>query len=159
MSENKSSQKQENDVTLEQVKVELLETGKKAGVLAYEEVAEKLSTFEIESEQIDEFYEHLEEQGVEVIGDAEDEEAVEEEVTNTDMLRDLSVPLGIKINDPVRMYLKEIGRVDLLSADEEVNLAKRIKEGDMEASRLLADANLRLVVSIAKRYVGRAMLF
>src|SRR5699024_11219167 len=62
-------------------------------------------------------------------------------------------------NDPVRMYLKEIGRVDLLSADEEVNLAKRIKEGDMEASRLLADANLRLVVSIAKRYVGRGMLF
>src|SRR5699024_10293829 len=72
---------------------------------------------------------------------------------------DLSVPLGIKINDPVRMYLKEIGRVDLLSADAEVNLAKRIKEGDMEASRLLADANLRLAVSIAKRYVGRGMLF
>ncbi|HLR54634.1 MAG TPA: RNA polymerase sigma factor RpoD [Pseudogracilibacillus sp.] len=158
MSEEKSSQTAENQ-TLDQVKEELLEMGKKAGVLQYEEVADKLSTFEMEPEQIDEFYEHLEEQGVEVIGDAEDEEAVEEEVTNTDMLRDLSVPLGIKINDPVRMYLKEIGRVDLLSADEEVNLAKRIKEGDMEASRLLADANLRLVVSIAKRYVGRGMLF
>src|SRR5699024_9207691 len=95
----------------------------------------------------------------EVIGDAADEEAVEEEVTNTDMLRDLSVPRGIKINDPVRMYLKEIVRVDLLRADEEVNRAKRIKEGDMEARRLLEDANLRLVVSIAKRYVGRGMLF
>src|SRR5699024_6115049 len=153
------SQTVENDATLDQVKDELLEMGKKAGVLAYEEVAERLSTFEIEPEQIDEFYEHLEEQGVEVIGDAEDEEALKEEVSNEDALRDLSVPLGIKINDPVRMYLKEIGRVDLLSAEEEVNLAMRIKEGDEIASRALAEANLRLVVSIAKRYVGRGMLF
>lgn len=159
MSENKSSQTMENDLTLEQVKEELLEIGKKNGVLAYEEVADRLSTFEIEPEQIDEFYEYLEEQGVEVIGDAEDEDALKEDLTDEDNLRDLSVPLGIKINDPVRMYLKEIGRVDLLTAEEEVELAKRIKEGDEEASRALAEANLRLVVSIAKRYVGRGMLF
>lgn len=159
MSENKSSQTMENDLTLEQVKEALLETGKKNGVLAYEEVADRLSTFEIEPEQIDEFYEYLEEQGVEVIGDAEDEEALKEDITDADNLRDLSVPLGIKINDPVRMYLKEIGRVDLLTAEEEVELAKRIKAGDEVASRALAEANLRLVVSIAKRYVGRGMLF
>src|SRR5699024_1050411 len=105
MSENKSSQTVENEQTLEQVKDELLDMGKKAGILAYEEVADRLSTFEIVPEQIDEFYEFLEEQGVEVIGDAEDEAALNEEISNTDNLRDLSVPLGIKINDPVRMYL------------------------------------------------------
>ncbi len=159
MSENKSSQTMENDQTLEQVKEELVEAGKKSGVLIYEEVADRLSVFEIEPEQIDEFYEHLEEQGIEVVGDEEDEEALKDDLTDPDNLRDLSVPLGIKINDPVRMYLKEIGRVDLLTADEEVELAKRIVDGDIEASRALAEANLRLVVSIAKRYVGRGMLF
>src|SRR5690625_4707768 len=159
MSENKSSQTTENDLTLEQVKEELLETGKKNGVLAYAEVAGRLSTFDIEPEQIDDIYESLEEQGAEVIGDEEEEEVLKEDLTNADNLRDLSVALGIKINDPVRMYLKEIGRVDLLTAEEEVELAKRIIEGDIEASRALAEANLRLVVSIAKRYVGRGMLF
>src|SRR5690625_5223359 len=159
MTDNKTSQTMENDQTLEQVKEELVEAGKKTGELAYEEIADRLSVFEIEPEEIDEFYEYLEEQGVEVIGDEEDEKALEEEITNADNLRDLSVPLGVKINDPVRMYLKEIGRVDLLTAEEEVELAKRIVEGDEEASRSLAEANLRLVVSIAKRYVGRGMLF
>src|SRR5690606_11389915 len=101
---------------------------------------------------------YLEEQGIEVIGDAEEEEVVDD-LTDEENLRDLSVPLGVKINDPVRMYLKEIGRVDLLTAEEEVELAKRIKQGDKEAARKLAEANLRLVVSIAKRYVGRGMLF
>lgn len=122
-------------------------------------MADRLSAFEIEPEQIDEFYEQLEEQGIEVIGDAEDEKALKEDMTKADDLRDLSVPLGIKINDPVRMYLKEIGRVDLLTAEQEVELAKRIKENDEQAGRDLAEANLRLVVSIAKRYVGRGMLF
>src|SRR5690625_302847 len=157
MSENKSSQALENEMTLEHVKDELIEEGKKQGVLDYEEVADRLSTFEIEPEQIDEFYEQLEEQGIEIVGDLEAD--TETDIANPDNLRDLSVPLGVKINDPVRMYLKEIGRVDLLTADEEVELAKRIKEGDKEASRELAEANLRLVVSIAKRYVGRGMLF
>src|SRR5690625_645434 len=159
MTENKSSQTMDSDQTLEQVKEELVEAGKKNGSLIYEEVADRLSIFEIEPEQIDEFYEHLEEQGIEVVGDEADEEALNEDVTDADSLRDLSVPLGIKINDPVRMYLKEIGRVDLLTADEEVELAKRSVEGEEEGSRGLAEANLRLVVSIAKRYVGRGMLF
>ena len=158
MSDNKTSQTMEDDLTLEQVKEELVEIGKKNGVLAYEEVADRLSTFEIEPEQIDEFYEYLEEQGIEVIGEDEDEDPLKDDL-DEENLRDLSVPLGVKINDPVRMYLKEIGRVDLLTAEEEVELAKRIKEGDEEASRQLAEANLRLVVSIAKRYVGRGMLF
>lgn len=169
MAEKKLSQSKGNDetLTLEKAKEQLVEMGKKRGTLVYEEIADKLSSFEIEPDEMDEFYEYLEEQGVEVIGESEDdpqmqeiakqeeEDDDEEEVDTTD----LSVPLGIKINDPVRMYLKEIGRVDLLSAEEEVELATRIEQGDEMAKRRLAEANLRLVVSIAKRYVGRGMLF
>src|SRR5690606_24127587 len=102
-------------------------------------------------------YEALEEQGIQIMTDEDDAEIDDD--LNPDNLRDLSVPLGVKINDPVRMYLKEIGRVDLLTAEEEVELAKRSKQGDKQAARALAEANLRLVVSIAKRYVGRGMLF
>lgn len=162
MADNKpsSSKENENELTLEQAKDQLLELGKKRGVLAYEEVAERLSNFELESEQMDEFYEYLGEQGVEVIGDSEEDPSMQQISKEEEFdLNDLSVPLGIKINDPVRMYLKEIGRVDLLSAAEEINLAERIEEGEEEAKRRLAEANLRLVVSIAKRYVGRGMLF
>lgn len=158
MSDNNSSQALENEKTLEQVKDELIEEGKKHGVLNYEEVADRLSSFEIEPEEIDEFYEQLEEQGIEIISE-DDDVSDDDDIIDPDNLRDLSVPLGVKINDPVRMYLKEIGRVDLLTAEEEVELAKRIKQGDKEAARKLAEANLRLVVSIAKRYVGRGMLF
>lgn len=158
MSDNNSSQALENEKTLEQVKDELIEEGKKHGMLNYEEVADRLSSFEIEPEEIDEFYEQLEEQGIEIISEDEDV-SDDDDIIDPDNLRDLSVPLGVKINDPVRMYLKEIGRVDLLTAEEEVELAKRIKQGDKEAARKLAEANLRLVVSIAKRYVGRGMLF
>ena len=152
----------ENELTLDQVKDQLLEAGKKRGVLTYDEISEKLSTFELDSDAMDEYFEYLGEQGVEVLAD-EDEESdpnikqleKEEEFD----LNDLSVPPGVKINDPVRMYLKEIGRVDLLSGEEEIALAERIEQGDEEAKRRLAEANLRLVVSIAKRYVGRGMLF
>ncbi|MFS0861590.1 RNA polymerase sigma factor RpoD [Fredinandcohnia sp. 179-A 10B2 NHS] len=159
------SKEVETDLTIEQVKDQLAELGKKRGVLTYEEIAERMSGFEVESDQLDEYYEFLGEQGVELIGDGEAEDddddpkihelAKEEEFD----LNDLSVPPGVKINDPVRMYLKEIGRVDLLSADDEIQLAERIEQGDEEAKRRLAEANLRLVVSIAKRYVGRGMLF
>lgn len=162
MAENMPSQTKnnENELTLEQTKDQLLEMGKKRGTLAYEEVADRLSHFEIESDQMDEFYEYLGEQGVEVIGESEDDPNMQQiSKEETFDLNDLSVPLGIKINDPVRMYLKEIGRVDLLSAKDEIELATRIEKGDDEAKRRLAEANLRLVVSIAKRYVGRGMLF
>ncbi|WP_112181337.1 MULTISPECIES: RNA polymerase sigma factor RpoD [Paraliobacillus] len=164
MANNKPSRSKENEneltLTLEQVKDQLLEMGKKRGVLAYEEVAERLANFELESEQMDEYYEYLSEQGIEIIGESEEDPSMKEisKVEEFD-LNDLSVPLGIKINDPVRMYLKEIGRVDLLSAKEEIGLAERIEKGEEEAKRRLAEANLRLVVSIAKRYVGRGMLF
>lgn len=164
MAENKSSQTKQNDneteQTLDQAKEQLVEAGKKRGVLAYEEVADRLSNFAIESDQMDEFYEHLSEQGVEVIGESEDDPNMQQIAKEEEFnVNDLSVPLGIKINDPVRMYLKEIGRVDLLSAAEEIDLATRIEKGDEEAKRRLSEANLRLVVSIAKRYVGRGMLF
>ncbi|MUV39614.1 RNA polymerase sigma factor SigA [Lentibacillus sp. JNUCC-1] len=162
MAEQKPSQMKgnENETTLEQAKEQLLELGKKRGVLAYEEVADRLSGFEMEPDQMDEFYEYLTEQGVEVIGDSEEDPSMQQIAKEEEFnLNNLSVPLGIKINDPVRMYLKEIGRVDLLSAAEEIELAKRIEKGEEEAKRRLAEANLRLVVSIAKRYVGRGMLF
>ncbi|GKU81292.1 RNA polymerase sigma factor RpoD [Niallia sp. NCCP-28] len=152
----------ETEMTLDQVKEQLTEVGKKTGVLAYDDIAEKLSSFELDSHQMDEFYEFLGDQGVELIGDGENEAPNVQELAKGEEefdLNDLSVPPGVKINDPVRMYLKEIGRVDLLSAEEEIKLAKRILEGDEEAKRRLAEANLRLVVSIAKRYVGRGMMF
>ncbi|OEH93714.1 RNA polymerase sigma factor RpoD [Bacillus solimangrovi] len=150
----------ENELTLEQVKEQLLEIGKKRGVITYEEIAERLSAFELDSDQMEEYYDNLEEKGIEVIGESEDDPKMQQLDKEEEFdLNDLSVPPGIKINDPVRMYLKEIGRVDLLSAAEEIELAKRIEQGDEEAKRRLAEANLRLVVSIAKRYVGRGMLF
>lgn len=158
------SKEMDSDLTIDQVKEQLLEVGKKRGSLTYEDIQERLSTFEMDSDQMDEFYEYLGEQGIDLgnEGDIEDEAdpsiadlSKEEEFD----LNDLSVPPGVKINDPVRMYLKEIGRVPLLSAEEEIQLAKRIEQQDEEAKRRLAEANLRLVVSIAKRYVGRGMLF
>ncbi|WP_187695392.1 RNA polymerase sigma factor RpoD [Oceanobacillus piezotolerans] len=160
LANNEQSKTKEIDQTLEQAKEQLLQIGRKRGTLVYEEIADRLSNFEMDSHQMDEFYEYLEEQGVEVIGESEDDPKMKEIEKDEDVdVNDLSVPLGIKINDPVRMYLKEIGRVNLLSAAEEIELASRIEEGDEEAKRRLAEANLRLVVSIAKRYVGRGMLF
>jgi RNA polymerase primary sigma factor len=156
------SKEVETELTLDQVKEQLTEVGKKTGVLAYDDIAEKLASFELDSHQMDEFYEVLGDQGIELVGDGEDEPPNVQELAKGEEefdLNDLSVPPGVKINDPVRMYLKEIGRVDLLSAQEEIVLAKRIMEGDEEAKRRLAEANLRLVVSIAKRYVGRGMMF
>ncbi|WP_066385578.1 RNA polymerase sigma factor RpoD [Neobacillus mesonae] len=156
------SQEVESELTLEQVKHQLTEVGKKVGVLAYDDIAEKMAHFELDSHQMDEFYEYLGDQGIELVGDSEEEDPSIKDLSKEDDefdLNDLSVPPGVKINDPVRMYLKEIGRVDLLSAEEEIDLAHRIEQGDEEAKRRLAEANLRLVVSIAKRYVGRGMLF
>ncbi|GGF83016.1 RNA polymerase sigma factor RpoD [Paenibacillus aceti] len=155
----------ETDLTLDQVKERLIEQGKKKSSLTYKEIMEKLSPFEQDPEQMDEFFEHLGDLGIDVNGDSDAEltnHSDDEEHENKDDFNyddDLSLPPGIKINDPVRMYLKEIGRVPLLTAEDEMELAKRIENGDEEAKRRLAEANLRLVVSIAKRYVGRGMLF
>ncbi|MGL4873128.1 MAG: RNA polymerase sigma factor RpoD [Clostridium sp.] len=135
----------------------LIDKGKKSGTLSYKEIMEEIDNIELNPEQIEKIYEVLESMGIEVTGakvatKEKEEEEEEEEI-------DLSVPEGIAIDDPVRMYLKEIGKVPLLSSEEEIDLAKRIEDGSQYAKKKLAEANLRLVVSIAKRYVGRGMLF
>ncbi|AIQ65004.1 RNA polymerase sigma factor SigA [compost metagenome] len=156
----------ETEFTLDQVKDQLIEYGKKRSSLNIKDIMEKLSPFDQDPEQMDEFYEQLSDLGIEVVNENDEEVSLRPNDENDNdsgddfgFDDDLSLPPGIKINDPVRMYLKEIGRVPLLSADDEVELAMRIKNGDEEAKRRLAEANLRLVVSIAKRYVGRGMLF
>jgi RNA polymerase primary sigma factor len=134
---------------------ELSARAKRQGRLSYADVEQAVGSLELAPEQIEEIYDHLGEMGIEIVADGRGEEApgVKPEV------EDLSVPDGVSIDDPVRMYLKEIGRVPLLTAEEEVALAKAIEAGDEDARRRLAEANLRLVVSIAKRYVGRGMQF
>jgi RNA polymerase primary sigma factor len=155
----------ETELTLEQVKDQLIELGKKRSSLTYKEIMDRLAPYDQDAEQIDEFFEHLSEMGIDVGNENDDDEDnirpgnTDNEDEDFNFEDDLTLPPGIKINDPVRMYLKEIGRVPLLSAEDEVELAKRIEQGDEEAKRRLAEANLRLVVSIAKRYVGRGMLF
>ena len=139
---------------------------KKKNVLEVQEINEVFSDMPLEEEQMEKIYEYLESQNVDVLRITEDQDEpvddvellLAEEVEDVEKI-DLSVPDGISIEDPVRMYLKEIGKVPLLSAEEEIELAKRMSEGDEEAKKRLAEANLRLVVSIAKRYVGRGMLF
>lgn len=135
---------------------ELIEKGKAKGMLTYKEIIDAFEEVELEPDQIDKIYETIENMGIDIVGDIEED--IEDPQTNEDEA-DISVPEGISIDDPVRMYLKEIGKVPLLSAEEEVELARRMEQGDPEAKRRLAEANLRLVVSIAKRYVGRGMLF
>jgi RNA polymerase primary sigma factor len=146
---------------------ELIQRGKKRGILTYHEIMDALQGVELTPDQIDEVYEQLGSMGIDVIPEAgtklevlaKPELEAEPEEPEEDVEVDLSIPEGIGIDDPVRMYLKEIGRVPLLSAEEEIELAKRMEKGDDMAKRRLAEANLRLVVSIAKRYVGRGMLF
>ena len=145
---------------------------KKKNILELQEINDVFSDMELEAEQMDKIFEYLEAQGIDIlripeevgVDDLPDDIdlmlVTEEDDVEVDMEKiDLSVPDGISIEDPVRMYLKEIGKVPLLSADEEIDLAKRMSEGDEDAKKRLAEANLRLVVSIAKRYVGRGMLF
>lgn len=147
---------------------ELLEKGKKQGVITYKEIMDALQEIELNPDQIDDIYESLAALGVDVIGDddaAVDDDNVKDGDNDDDKeadeaeLADVSVPAGVRMDDPVRMYLKEIGRVPLLTSDEEISLAKRMEVGDEEAKKQLVEANLRLVVSIAKRYVGRGMQF
>ncbi len=142
---------------------ELIEKGKKRGTLTYTEIMDSLQGIDLTPEQIDDIYEKLSGMGIEIVPEAADLEPIDspalEENPSEEVELDLTIPEGISIDDPVRMYLKEIGRVPLLTPEEEIELAKRIEQGDEEAKRRLAEANLRLVVSIAKRYVGRGMLF
>jgi RNA polymerase primary sigma factor len=150
---------------------DLVVKGKRKGALSYGEIADSLQGLELGADQMDDIYEALADAGIDVVGDRSEETVIEDEpaviaedetensIEEDEVEIDLSVPEGIAIDDPVRMYLKEIGRVPLLSADNEIELAQRIEQGDEEAKRRLAEANLRLVVSIAKRYVGRGMLF
>lgn len=140
----------------------LLDKGKKTGVLTYNEIMESLQSVDMSPDEIDELYDTFTKRGIDIIDNGndigpDDDSNLKDDEDDIDI--DLSIPEGINIDDPVRMYLKEIGRVPLLSADEEIKLAKRMEDGDFEAQKRLAEANLRLVVSIAKRYVGRGMLF
>ncbi|MFZ3100958.1 MAG: RNA polymerase sigma factor RpoD [Desulfitobacteriaceae bacterium] len=158
-------------VSDEELKMEsirtLVQRGKKKGSLTYREIMDSLQGVELTADQIDEIYEQLGRMGIDILPEAgEAEEEVTEKASDEDADEvdeepevDLSIPEGVGIDDPVRMYLKEIGRVPLLNAQEEIMLAKRMEAGDENAKRRLAEANLRLVVSIAKRYVGRGMLF
>ena len=138
---------------------------KKKNVLEYSEITDLFSDMNLTAEQMDSILEYLEKNNIDTLRTTDDDEepdpeeaVLDEEDIDVEKI-DLSVPDGISIEDPVRMYLKEIGKVPLLSADEEIELAKRMELGDEEAKKKLAEANLRLVVSIAKRYVGRGMLF
>ena len=168
-----------------QIKKELIERGKQKGVLTYKEINDAFDEVEITPNEIEALYDRFEKEGIELVEDLDKE--LEEIEVSKEELEDLSVPEGINIDDHVKMYLKEIGKVDLLTAEEEMSLAKRMADGeeakkqladsdselsDSEREKLteivndgekakknLAEANLRLVVSIAKRYVGRGMLF
>ncbi|MCL1852077.1 MAG: RNA polymerase sigma factor RpoD [Peptococcaceae bacterium] len=143
----------------------LIEMGRSKGNLTYREIANALQKVDLSEEQIEEIYEQLTSLGIDVVDDVVDIDLIDkeakvlaEEITGETEI-DISVPEGASVDDPVRMYLKEIGRVTLLSAEEEIELAKLMENGDELAKRKLTEANLRLVVSIAKRYVGRGMLF
>ncbi len=137
--------------------INLLKKGKKKGSLTYDEVMDAIKDIDISTEQLDNLYEEFTKSGINLI-DEQHANKTKKAPEHKPHL-DLSIPEGINIDDPVRMYLKEIGRVPLLTAEEEIALAKRMEQGDVEAQKRLAEANLRLVVSIAKRYVGRGMMF
>ena len=152
----------------------LLEKGKQSeNQLTYTTIADVLENTDLDKNQMDDLYETLMAKGIEIVSETEpddfdilleaevditeDPDAIMDEAEEIDL--EASIPKGIAVDDPVRMYLKEIGKVPLLSADEEIELAKRMELGDEDAKKRLCEANLRLVVSIAKRYVGRGMLF
>ena len=145
--------------TFEQRKEELLKKGKEKGVLTYEELAESLKGLELDADSLDELYNAFHDNNIEIISENFEDEDDSDDADDEISIEDVALPKNASINDPVRMYLKEIGKISLLSLDEELALSKRIEEGDEEAKRLLAESNLRLVVSIAKRYVGRNLSF
>ena len=169
----KKEKEQQPAKSKEELMLELIQKGKKNGKLSYKEINDVVDGMNLSSEQLDKFYDTLEELNIKTEGDdipmideslpaldeiAEVEEVTEEEIANADSLPDAMVDT-FSTDDPVRMYLKEIGKVPLLTPEEELELAKRMAEGDEEAKQRMSEANLRLVVSIAKRYVGRGLLF
>ena len=148
--------------TFDERKEEIVEKGKKTGFITYEELANSLKGLELDSEQLDDLYDSFVKNGIEIITEDEitgDDEEADGGESIEDILKDTTIAKELTINDPVRMYLKEIGKISLLSLEEETKLSERIVNGDEEAKNILAESNLRLVVSIAKRYVGRGMLF
>ena len=145
--------------TLEERKNKLIKLGKSQGYVTYEQLANELKGLEIDSDSLDDLYNALTEADIDIVSEDGSDDASGEEITSDVVVEDITLSKDVKINDPVKMYLKEIGRVELLNHDQEIELAKRILEGDEQAKKELAAANLRLVVSIAKRYVGRGMLF
>ncbi|NLY39299.1 MAG: RNA polymerase sigma factor RpoD [Firmicutes bacterium] len=164
----------EKTVSLEEVQQDLIERGLAKGSITYKEIIETLQPYDLSVEALDDFYDQLAEKGIGIVDESignshspiavdddeiKDGEEVEVEVEEVKEDDDLSLPEGVAINDPVRMYLKEIGKIPLLTPEEEIELAHAIENNDEEARRRLAEANLRLVVSIAKKYVGRGMLF
>ncbi len=165
----------ENEVNnMEQRKAEclsvLLEKGKAKGNLTYKDISDQVDHIEFDKDQMDEIYDTLISNGIEIVSEADPEDfELKKLEEDKDIDHDIgeeseedleaSLSKGIAVDDPVRMYLKEIGKVPLLTAEEEIELAKRMELGDEEAKKKLCEANLRLVVSIAKRYVGRGMLF
>ena len=147
--------KQKDPAKIDEVK-NLIKKGKEEGSLTYEEIMDSLEEIELDSDDIEKIYEIFNEMNIDIKDNKE--ESSDEDDSDDDNL-DISIPDGVGIDDPVRMYLKEIGKVSLLTAEEEVDLAQRMEKGEEAAKRKLIEANLRLVVSIAKKYVGRGMLF
>lgn len=151
--------------TFEERKEELIKKGEEKGFITFEELAESLKGLEVDSDTLDELYNAFVDAGISVVTEEDAEDAEESGENPADLetepilLDDTEITKDVNINDPVRMYLKEIGRISLLSSEEEMNISVRIADGDEDAKRILAESNLRLVVSIAKRYVGRGLLF
>ena len=163
--ENKTMTPEERNALFEKKLKELLTLAKsKKNVLEYQEISDHFKELQLNAEQFEKILDYLEKNNIDVLKLQESDDDVllpeEEDMEEIELDKiDLSVPDGVSIDDPVRMYLKEIGKVPLLTAEEEIELAKKMEQGDQEAKKRLAEANLRLVVSIAKRYVGRGMLF
>ena len=173
---------EEKNIDVREYATELAQRAKNRGKISYKEVADYLVSAELDKEQADDFYDFLSKEGVDLVNEVDPDEFdifslenFDENLVKIDDEKDLNIdgieeihveedleanlPKGIAVDDPVRMYLKEIGKVQLLSGDDEIELAKKMDEGDEDAKQRLCEANLRLVVSIAKRYVGRGMLF
>ena len=146
--------------SLEERKESLVALGKQKGYITYEQLADELKGLDVDADTLDDLYNTFIENKIEIVSEEEMHGGEDDEGDSPDkIIEDLVNSKDIKINDPVRMYLKEIGRINLLTSDEEFEYARLAEEGDENAKRMLAESNLRLVVSIAKRYVGRGMLF